>query len=221
MRLVHDTGGPCGAYIKNKILVLIEFKSAVNIHEMDRRIRKRNSVLEIIVGRPQNHLEVNVKHAEDGNESDLSSAYINMYPNQERQAKDSELHYHDVLIDAVEQSDKFARLIGGWLKRDELALHNARMRFSWGWEKQRSYNADRIVGAADMFDLIPNDAFPKDVSLACDLEEAVQKSHRRFKSLPPSSKRDAVLNTLGNIRKPSLKKKIRYRTVKMKNRCYW
>jgi len=209
-----DMGGPSGAYIENRIYVFIEFDSPVNIHEMDRRLRKVIRFFEIIVGRPQNLVEVNVKHVDDGNETNLSSTYINGYPNQDRHTEGSDLHYYDVLTDAVEHPDEFARLIISWLKRDEM-WHDARMRFSWGWNKQRSYDADRIVGAANMFDLIPSNVFPKDVTLPCDLEVVVQECNRRFKSLPKNPKRDAVLSVLGNIRKPSLKEKIRHRVAKI------
>ena len=210
-------GGPSGgAYIKSQIRVRIEFDSPVNMHEMDRRLQKAMRFFEIIVGRPQRLVEVNVKHVDDDNQTPLSTAYINTYPNLDRHSDDAKRHHYDVLIDAVEQPDKFAGLISDWLKRDE-HWHDARMRFSWGWEKHRSYDADRIVGAANMFDLIPKDAFPKDVTLQCDLEAAVQESKGRFKNLPQSSERDAVLTELGKVGKLSLKEKIRHRVVKITN----
>ncbi len=207
-------GDSGGAYIKNQIRVSIEFDSPLNIHEMDRRLQKTMRFFEIIVGRPQRLVEVNVKHVDDDNKTPLSTAYINTYPNPDRHTDDSKRHHHSVLINAVEQPEKFVRLINGWMKRDEMWNH-ARMRFSWGWRKQRSYDADRIVGAANMFDLMPNDALPVEFTLPYDLEAAVRDCNLRIKRLPQSSERDAVLNALGRIRKPSLKKKIRHRAARI------
>lgn len=207
-------GRPDGVRITNQIRIFIAFNSPVNIHEMDRRIRKVTRFLDIVVGRPQNLVEVDVMHADDDLKTGLSSTYINMYPNHDRHDDESESHHHATLIDAVTQPAEFERSISAWLERDE-QWYDARMRFSWGWEKQRSYDADRIVAAANMFDLIPDDAFPDEYILPSDLNAAVLESRKLFKSLPQSPKRDAILNAFGNIRKLSLKEKIRQRAVKI------
>ena len=205
-----DMGGPTGVFIKNKIFIDIQFDNPVNIREMDRRIRHVLRFFEAIVGRPQNLLEVSIVHAGESG-SEPSSVYMNMYPNRDRDVENRDPDFLDILIDAVAEPDKFADLTCAWLERDE-TWRTARLRFSSGWRKQRHYDPDRMVGAANMFDLLPAEALPDDVSLPSELVAAVQECRERFEKLQENPKRDAVLGVLGRIKKQSLKEKIRYRS---------
>lgn len=205
-----DIGGPTGVSIRNKIFVDIQFNNPVNILGLDSRIRQVLRFFETVIGRPQNLLEVNIMHmGETAPES--SSVYINMYPNRDRDIENRDPDSRDSLIDAAAAPEKFADLTCAWLERDE-TWRTARLRFSAGWRKQRNYDPDRIVGAANMFDLLPKEALPDDVSLPSELVAAVQECRERFEKLQESPKRDAVLGVLGRIKKQSLKKKIRYRS---------
>jgi len=88
---------------------------------------------------------------------------------------------------------------------------SARFRFSTAFALQRSFTIDRLVGAANMFDILPASAVPADVPLTKEQEDAKTASRALFKALPPSPERDSVLNTLGRLGKASLKRKVRAR----------
>ena len=59
-----------------------------------------------------------------------------------------------------------------------------------------------------MFDILPSSAFPVDVELSPELIDAKQQCRELFGKLPKSLEREAMLNALGRIGKPSLKHKV-------------
>ena len=208
-------GGTSGVHIENKIYVDINLSEPVSITEVDYRIRKLLRFFEVIVGRPQNLLEVQIVHMDD-NPLVRSSVHINMYPNREGNGENRSMDTRDILIDGSREPAKFEELLCAWLERNEMWF-TARLRFSEGWTQQGNYDVNRVIRAANMFDLLPEDAFPKDPPLSSELASAVSTSQDFFKKLPKSSERDSILNALGRIKQQSLKQKIRYRTSFLTN----
>ena len=76
---------------------------------------------------------------------------------------------------------------------------------------QNRYSTDRLIGAANMFDIMPTSACPADVPLTTDLEKARADARQAFKALAPSAEQESVLSALGRIGKATLKHKIRKR----------
>lgn len=205
-----NMGGPTGVFIRNKISIDLDFVNPVDIREMETRIERVVRFIEVIVGRPQNLNEVNISHI-DGDRTERSTVYLNMFCNVDIRLEESDRDFYDILIDAVREPDIFANLLCAWMRREE-TWNAARFRFSEGWRKRNAYDADRIVGAANMFDLLPSDAIAEDMPLPDEVDEAIRQSRDCFLALQQSPKRDAVLSMLGRVRKQSLKEKIRYRS---------
>jgi hypothetical protein len=97
-----------------------------------------------------------------------------------------------------------------WLDRQE-SWRDARWRFSTSFAKQNSYDPARLIGSANMFDVLPDGAVPQDIALTADLETARKASREVFQSLPRSAERDSVLGALGRMGTGNLKQKIRHR----------
>ena len=123
---------------------------------------------------------------------------------------------HDILIDAVREPNKFSDVLIAWLERDVTWI-TARSRFSAGWRQHRNYDVDRIIRAANMFDLLPRNDFPADIPLPNSLASAVEESKNKFRQLPPSDKRNAVLAALGRVGKQSLKQRVLHRSRVLTN----
>jgi len=77
--------------------------------------------------------------------------------------------------------------------------------------QQKSYDIDRLIRSANMFDILPDSAVPPETLLSKEIISAKDNCRRMFKALPESPERDSVLSVLGRIGKSSLKNKIRYR----------
>lgn len=71
----------------------------------------------------------------------------------------------------------------------------------------------RLIGAANMFDLLPDDAAHPATALPEGLEKARSQARALFRALPDSPERSAMLGALGRIGKPVLKRKIRHRAA--------
>ena len=205
-------GGSSPPTMTNKVTVCLDVPNPVSVWELQNVLEQLLRFFGIIVGRPQNLLELEIQQEYDGH-LQSSSVYLNMFRDPPEYYEYRKPHSIDILIDAAGEADGFGRLMSTWLDYDK-TRNLARARFLAGWRKQRDYDADRMVGAANMFDLLPEDAVPKTSSLSDDLSSAIAKSRCLLKVIPQSEKRDSILGYLGYIAKrPSLKDKIKYRAA--------
>ena len=211
-----DMGGPHGACISNRIVVFVEFSEAKNVKETDIEIRKVLRFFHTILGRPQNLVELQIIDDSDSH-PESSDLHLSMYPEHSRPSSIREPDFRDILVDAATDREDFSRLLCEWLLKEE-TWRLARSRFAAGFSCARNYDADRIVGAANMFDLLPDDAVPSNATLEGCLEDAVRQSRELFKELPHGEKRDSILGYLGRVKKPSLKEKIRHRSQVISSR---
>src|SRR5262249_40167308 len=99
------------------------------------------------------------------------------------------------LLDAVERPDEFSKVLTHWLGRHG-DWRVARASFFESLAKQRSYSASRLINAANMFDVLPDCAVPKETEISEELRQARDESRKLFRNLPPSIERDSVLNAL-------------------------
>jgi hypothetical protein len=205
-------GGPQGVGLRNTIFVSIEFTERLTIQESINRISAPLRFLEIVAGRPQNIVALSVRAEYDQDSPTGFKLYWNLGPKRENEGSKPESY--DLLLDAVRQPSEFSNVLTNWLAGDEERFH-ARMRFANSFAGQNHYTVNRIVGAANMFDLLPTSATPADVPISSELESARTVSRCAFRALPPSAERDSVLGALGRIGTASLKQKIRHRAAKI------
>lgn len=207
-RPTYGMGSSKGASISNEIVIEVEFSEPLSISNLDSEIRNLLRFFDYIAGRPQNLLQLEV--ADDSDYPRYSAIHINMYPRFSRGDQNQEPSVHGMPISAANDPEEFSHLLRSWLEKDDV-WHIARNRFSAGWVRGR-YDPDRLVGAANLFDLLPEEAVPLDTNLENCLEAAIQESRTIFKNLEQSEKRDQILGFLGRLKKPTLKDKIRHRS---------
>jgi hypothetical protein len=205
-------GGPTGVGLKNTILISIEFKERLTLQESIDRISAPLRYLEILVGRPQNIVALTVRAESDHHTPTRLQVYWSLVP--KRENAEREPKSYDLLLDAVRQPSEFSGVLTNWIARDEARLH-ARVRFASSFSGQNQYTVDRIIGAANMFDILPASAGPSEVAMTKELETTRNLSRDAFLALPPSPERDSVLTALGRVGKASLKRKIRHRVEKI------
>ena len=166
---------------------------------------------ELLIGRPQNIQELWVQLPDIGEEM---PCYLDVYwtnpPSRDTRHESPRPHPTDVLLSPISEPPSFCSVMAAWFALDS-ARHSARIRFSEAFAQQRYYPRDRIVGAANMFDILPNDAAPAVADIAPEVQTAKEKSRELFRSLAPSLEREALLQALGRIGRSSLKHKIRHR----------
>ena len=184
-------------------------------NEAIRRVSIVRDYLGLLVGRQQNIevLKLNVR-----NESESSSVldvYWSIAPKRDV-SKDDDLgpQSHDVLLNAILDPEIFSRVTQCWMERDR-TWHDARDRFFSCFANQGHYDIDRLIGAANMFDILPSSAIPEDHSVPPEIEDAKKAAKEIFAKLPDSAERHSILSELGRIGKRKLKHKIRHRARKI------
>lgn len=202
-------GGPSGIYIKSKIFTGITFQNPTSFDEAINRTLTLLRFLEVVVGRPQNMLSLRVHVKSEEDIPCVLDVYWSMPPKRKANG-DLRPQPADVLINGGMQREEFARVLCNWLSRDD-AWRDARVRFSDCFREQQLYTIDRLIGAANMFDILPCWAVPPDVPLSEELRCAKERCSAICKELPPSPERDSLLSALGRVGKSTLKNKIRYR----------
>lgn len=209
-RIETGFGSPDGIRIKNEINTKIKFPEPVDSDHATRSVRKLLRLFEIIIGRPQNITKLSFFKDEEEQRAEPFEVIQCGFPIYER---DNEDWYSDgnLLINPIQHQEEFSHIVVNWLDRSE-TWEDARSRFFNGFFKQKSYDIDRLVGAANMFDILPDTALPPRTEISADLKSVIDRCRDIVQELPStSSERQSLLNALGRVGSNTLKQKIRHR----------
>ena len=200
---------------RGNVFVKLKFDSKISIIEALSRMDRVLQFFELMVGRAQNALEINIFPGTP-TESAPSEVHVNNTKHQHSNEK-YKPGFGNILIRPVQDSKVFSSVLEAWLARDEKRQkwRTARERLSSSWLSnswgKRGYDHDRLIRAANVFDLLPDDEFGDNEPLSQELEAAVKGAREIFLGLDESDDRDIVLGTLGRVGERKLKKKIRRR----------
>ena len=195
--------------IRNRTLIEIGFEAPRLLADALDAVMSVLRFVEMLAGRPQNIDGIWLDTVHDGPGSPLD-LYWTHRPVRPTTWEERSPHAAEILIPIVDEAEQFATVLRRWLEMDRVR-QDARVRFANGFKQQRSFPIDRMVGAANMFDILPDDAFPAAAPIAQDITEAKWVAKRAFRALPVSPERESVLNALGRIGRPTLRSKIRHR----------
>jgi hypothetical protein len=202
--------GPRGVGMRNTIRVAIEFRTAVQFSFAIEQIYILQSYLGLLVGRPQTLSGIGIQLNDEIEGPTILDVHWSYVPRRKGSKDQGNPHPGDVLIDAVRRPAKFSKVLANWIGRQP-TWSDARQRFFGVFANRREYGVDKLIGAANMFDILPADAVPVVIPISSELEEAKAAARRQFRALDPSPERASVLVALGNIGKPNLKRKVQFR----------
>lgn len=120
------------------------------------------------------------------------------------------LHPIDLPIRAGEHSVDFARVLSSWLSSQD-QKREARHRFSECFDKQNFVDVDRLIGAANVFDILPREARPSRQPLTSELSDLIKHMQKQLRGIAPSSDRDRLLDALGRVGGASLTRIVEHR----------
>lgn len=166
--------------------------------------------IEIISGRKQNISSLTFNMAKEKEKPAFLSLYWCMLKKRDVDNESEAPHPADIPIQAAFDPESFGLVLKNWIENN-CDRRAARMRYSNLISKGRRYDVDRLIGAANMFDILPESAYDKKINISQGIKDACQKAIILFKDLDPSPERDSVLSVLGRIGKATLKRKVRSR----------
>lgn len=211
-RPTFSMGGPSGAYIKNRMVVSVEPASPVTFDQAIDLLYVMNCFLTIAAGRTQELQHIQITTPITGSKPpqmwDVTPSYM------WSSAEEDTLHEprpRDVPLDPIKERAEFERVLTDWLKRHE-RWRMARVRYVECLRNSNHYGADRLVAAANMFDILPSEAVPASSEIAEDIAATRTACIELLRKLPVSIDRDGALSALGRMGKPSLPKKVLHRT---------
>jgi hypothetical protein len=199
----YTMGSADGAKIENSIIIRIEF---TKLHSLENALALSLNLinfLRLISGSAHKITSIRTKNNSDEHHSIHWSLLAN--------AKNTKPpHPGDMLASPTMCEEEFSKILSNWISTNNDRL-NSRGQLFENLRDSREYSANRLVAAANLFDILPPSAFPTDPPLADELLDAKIKCTEIFKSLKNSSERDSILSALGRLGKSSLKNKARHR----------
>ncbi len=200
-----------GVGIENQITIKLKFSEPADSDYAIQSVVKLLRLFEIIIGRPQNITSLSFFKGEEERLAERFEVIQCDLPIYER--NDEERYSNlDILINPVQRKEEFSRIVANWLERYE-TWEDSYSRFFNGFFKQKVYDIDRLVGAANMFDILPDTALPPKTDIPEELKSAIDRCRKIIKKLPSSPERENILSNLRRVRggKNVLKQKIRHR----------
>jgi len=207
----YSLGGPTGVFIKNRIVVSIEPEQPVTFHESMDRMYQVACFLSMAAGRTQgvDHVHVTTTEVTDGIPQSLT-----ICPSYRWKATDKseqhKPHPGDVPLDPIRNRAEFDAVLANWIDRHR-GWRVARHRYLECMRRANKYGPDRLVAAANMFDILPLDAVPLAAGLPEDLATTRDVCAEMLRKHPPGIDRDSALSALGRLGQPSLPKKVAHR----------
>lgn len=204
----YGMGGPGGIAIENSIKISLGFDSPTPLREGIGQLITLLRFFQIVAGRKQSvsKLRVRIDGAKEHEWHELHwcLAWSDKGSDQDNPGP------ADIPLNGGTDPSGFATVISRWFETDKSAI-DARVRFSRSFEQGRAFGPDRLVGAANLFDLLPSTYFEKSYELNSEERAARDEAIRLFTSLPSSDVRDRALGDLGRLGNHNLKSRVLHR----------
>ena len=191
-------------------MLSIEFEKPVTVIESVKNAVDIRRLTEILIGRSQSFTRFELRLVSDSEHPSFLTLHWNDQLANPGSHRAFDPQPTDTLIQAATHPDEMQRVVVDWLAR-QVDWNDARKRFATSFDKQRFYDIERLVGAANMFDIMPSDAFARLSPLDPALAEAREQTRDTFRKLAQSPERDSILGALGRLGKHNLKQKVRGR----------
>jgi hypothetical protein len=211
----YTSGGPQGLRIDNEVMVTMTPSESFTFKDGLNQLSVLLRFFELILGREQPLKKLNVRLCNQTGCSSAIDIHRSLAPDSSELADSEEsrsIGPRDVLICTVDSSEQYSTVLINYLASDN-ERHDSRGRLSSALNAGRRYTIDRIIAAANIFDIFPDSTYPENVELSKDLAVAKEEAQKLFKALPTSIERSSILSAIGRIGKLSLKHKIRHRVT--------
>jgi hypothetical protein len=203
-----------GLPFDHDLILSLEFESPITFKECIDRLLTIRSCFTFIAGRAQTVAEIQIAVQANESKTDKTRLWLDVdwsfRPEGEAPTRDTERLELAMPIQAVRDQDEFSGVVTNWIAK-HVDWKQSRRRYIECIEKGRRYPADRLVAAANMFDLLPSSAVPSTTAVSADLKEAVAKTKMLFKNLDNTPERNSILGAIGRIGMASLPTKVFFR----------
>jgi hypothetical protein len=204
-------GGIDGIRVKSRRRFQIKPAEPIGFSEAIDQVGMLRRFLSLAAGRPQKITSMRIVTTCDATQMSPLRVYWTHAPKGSR-GNVHEPQSFDLPIDPIDRSDEFMSVLKNWIARDN-QMRISRAQLLMGMRKGNWYDTDRLVAAANMFDLLPPDACPRDVPLPSEMADFKKEamSKLKAKAFPRSDARSRALGDMGRWGKASLTDKVLHR----------
>lgn len=214
-RTSHGAGTAAGIGIDNEVTANIEFVEPKTLSAAIRALYTLHGLFELSLGRRQRYrwIELELTHRTKDDERELhQTARLYWSLCNERIEDNSKTSLVDILLAPDRRPEEFAKVAAGWMDSAAI-MGDPRERFATAFFGR--YGINRIIGAANMFDLLSESRAPKKKEPDALLKAAVEQCRKTFATLPDSFAKQSVLSALGRVGTASLRDKVNHRAHKV------
>ncbi|EPC9995163.1 HEPN domain-containing protein [Enterobacter ludwigii] len=215
---IHGTGRD-GKFLTNNVRAEFTFSNPVNFKDCLNRVLSHIRFLSIVSGREQVLEDLQVHVQSPSLMIDKNYQVYSSYLNKKNDTM-GEHSFYGLPIEPAKDAEHFKNIYISWMGRDKY-LFIPRIRFNNNFIKSNSYDVDRLVSAANLFDILPNHFKPGKKSLNEDIINAKTKCREIFKNLPESYEKTIILGALGRLEAPTLTDIILHRSNLITEKCNW
>lgn len=212
---IPEMGSAEGIRLKSILKLGISFSVPTELSAGLKSISKLTQFLSLVAGRPQgvSNVQIQIDGASQKDRPFLMhwSFAPSMENTEEEQDKPS---FFDMPLDAIRQPDEFASTLSSWWETS-LDQGLARARLHSCRARGNQFDVDRLVAAANMFDLR---TICVETEIPADLAQVCNDSVKALKMLPKTDDRDSAIMALKRVGAPSLRKKILARAAVVRSR---
>ena len=208
-----DSGGPSGVFIKNQMVVSIETETPMKFMDAIERMLTLGRFFSIAAGRKQgiSNIHLTISGSDDEKiPQHLEVYWSHRWESVVHKGMPNRPHPGDVPLSPIGRADEFVQVIRDWLAREK-TWRVPRIRYLNCLSKGSKYEVNRLVAAANMFDILPDDPTQAFGNLSQELAGAKDACISLLRAQPSGPDRDSALSALGRMGKPSLTKKINHR----------
>jgi hypothetical protein len=203
-----------GLELRSRARITCSFASSRNLEAALRVVWQIMSLFELATQSCQNVEDVTLEHKDAPEHTQLKLHLIHREPEKVQSVMPT-----DALVNGGLHEDEFMKVLTQWMDTGE-QRRAARQRFIEGFRCNHRYRTERLIGAANAFDLLPASDFTKQGSLPADVVGLLTSFESQVKMASKTSGtvneyRERLLNNLGLVRGLNLRNKVlqRWATV--------
>ena len=198
----HKMPSPHGIQVTNQVQISFAFKSPVTLESALNAAYEFKGFCEIVSQTKHCIRDIRLRHKS----AKESESYIDLYVSHAETDSGASADFRDHLVSGGLHKQEFETVLGRWLDRQK-GYGSARRRIVECVRYGNHYTIDRLVGAANAFDLLPDDATGKP-ELPASVREALSGLAAKTRASLDPPYRERVLDSLGRIKSANLRHKI-------------
>ncbi|MHC8292484.1 ApeA N-terminal domain 1-containing protein [Pseudomonas sp. LB3P58] len=206
--------GKSGITCENNITANLKFNDPISFDKTIDNISTFARFFSIVAGRTQKTSDIKIKKLDS-----LPDNHLEIYCSYSSSISAPPLQgANDAPLNPIHRPDEFSAVLQNWIIREpEWSI--GRIQYLNGLNKNRSYDTDRLVSAANAFDILPSKATLPNKEITQEYNTAREECIKILETLPKSDDRAAAIGVMKRWGRANLRSKVLHRAEIVKSHC--